>query len=113
MFEPVEIDDILISVIAGALVVLFGALYALGFAFGRLSGSKVVTRAAYGFFALLVVAALVLADALRLTGAWQMVTVVILVGYLAAPHGIWKLCVGTHPEPIAGRAMQVTGEIHE
>ena len=113
MFEPVELNDILISAIAGALVVLFGALYALAFAFGRLNDSKGLTGLAYGFFALLAIAALILADALRLTGFWQLVTAVILAGYLLAPHAIWKLCAGTHPERLAGRAMHATGEIHE
>jgi hypothetical protein len=113
MFEPVEIDDILISVIAGALVVLFGALYALLFAIGRLSGNTSLTRLSYVFFVMLAGAALVLADALHLTGSWQMVTAVILGGYLFAPHGIWKLCVGTHPDRLASGSMQTTGEIHE
>jgi ABC-type glycerol-3-phosphate transport system permease component len=113
MFEPVELNNILISVIAGALVVLFGALYALTFAFGRLTGRIVLTGLAYGFFALLAVAVLILADALRLTGFWQLITAVILGGYLLAPHAIWKLCAGTHPEQPVDRAMQATGEIHE
>lgn len=103
MFEPVELNDILVSVIAGALVVLFGALYALAFALGRLNCSKVLTRLGYGFFVLLTIAALILADKLRLTGFWQMVTVLILAGYLLAPHAIWHLCVGTHPERPPGR----------
>ena len=117
MFEPVEIDDILISVIAGALVVLFGALYALAFALGRLNDSQTLTRVAYGFFVLLAVAALILADALHLTGWWQLITVTILAGYLLAPHGIWKLCAGTHPQRLVAGAMQatgnITGETHE
>jgi hypothetical protein len=113
MFEPVELDDILISVIAGAMVVMFGALYALAFAIGRLSGNKSLARLAYGFYAMLAVAALILADTLHLTGSWQIITVVILAGYLLAPHAIWKLCVGSHPERPTGRSVQVTGEIHE
>jgi len=111
MFEPVELDDILISAMAGAMVVLFGALYALVFALGRLNGSKTLTVLAYTFYALLAVAALVLADKLRLTGIWQTVTAVILTGYLLAPHAIWKLCVGTHPDGPVDR--HATGEIHE
>ena len=113
MFEPVELNDILISVIAGALVVVFGALYALTFAFGRLTGRKILTASAYGFFTLLAIAVLVLADALRLTGLWLLITAVILAGYLLAPHAIWKLCAGTHPEQPVDRAIQATGEIHE
>jgi ABC-type glycerol-3-phosphate transport system permease component len=103
MFEPVEINDILISVMAGALVVMFGALYALAFAIGRLHGSRIIVRLAYLFFAMLVVSALTLAATLHLTGIWQIVTAVILAGYLLAPHAIWKLCVGTHPDRPVGR----------
>jgi ABC-type glycerol-3-phosphate transport system permease component len=113
MFEPVDLNDILISVIAGALVVLFGALYALAFALGRLSGRRDLVCLGYGFFALLVVAALTLADALHLTGIWQVVTAVILAGYLLAPHAIWKLCAGTHPERLKGPVTQAKGDIHE
>jgi hypothetical protein len=113
MFEPVELNDIMISVIAGASVVLFGALYALIFALGRLSGNESLARAAYVFFAMLAVAALVLADTLHLTGFWQLITLVILGGYLFAPHAIWKLCVGTHPERPSSREASASGEIHE
>jgi hypothetical protein len=113
MFVPVDLNDILISVIAGALVVLFGALYALAFAFGRLIPSSLLSRMAYGFFAMLAIAALVLADALHLTGYWQLITFTILGGYLLAPHAIWKLCVGTHPERLPRRTASASGEIDE
>ena len=112
MLEPVELDDILISVIAGALVVMFGALYAMAFAIGRLSGSRFLSYLAFGFFAMLAVAVLVLANALHLTGYWQSITVMMLVGYLLAPYAIWKLCIGTHPERITVREVSVTGELH-
>jgi hypothetical protein len=41
-----------------------------------------------------------LADALHLTGFWISIVVVMLVGYLLAPHGIWLLCVNTHDDKI-------------
>jgi hypothetical protein len=41
------------------------------------------------------------------------VTAVILAGYLLAPHAIWKLCAGTHPERLKGPATQAKGDIHE
>ena len=40
MFEPVELKDLLVAVIAGAMVVLFGALYALTFAMGKLNNKR-------------------------------------------------------------------------
>jgi hypothetical protein len=46
----------------------------------------------------LVVSVLVLAMVANLfaTGFWTFVVVLMLAGYLLAPHAIWHLCVGTH-----------------
>jgi hypothetical protein len=43
-----------------------------------------------------VLATLSLARALDLGGAWRAVVIVMLVGYLLAPHAIWHLSVATH-----------------
>jgi len=96
--EPVGLNDILIAVMAGALVVLFGALYAATFAFGRLYDKAGLVLVAYGFFALLAVCVFVLASALHLTGFWEMLVVVLLVGYLVAPRMIWRLSQATHQQ---------------
>ena len=109
--EPVGLNDLLIAVMAGALVVLFGALYALTFAFGRLYGKVSLVLLAYGFFALLAACVFVLASALHLNGFWEMLVVVLLVGYLVAPRLIWRLSLATHQcdetvstGPAAGRS---------
>jgi hypothetical protein len=115
MFEPVELNNILIAGIAGALVVLFGALYALAFALGRLNRMPWLTGLAYLFFALLTVSVFVLANTLNLNGIWQAVTATLLAGYLMAPHGIWKLCTGTHSgaDESPAPTLHATGENHE
>jgi hypothetical protein len=94
--EPVAVADIMIAVIAGALVVLMGALYALSFAFGRLWQRSSLLILAYGCFGLLALNVLILARTLHLEGRWQAVTIALLLGYLLAPHAIWRLSVGTH-----------------
>jgi hypothetical protein len=45
-----------------------------------------------------VVAVWFLANAAHLlhSSFWSGVVALMLLGYLAAPHGIWHLCVGTH-----------------
>jgi hypothetical protein len=94
--QPVQVADFMIAVVAGALVVLMGALYAVLFAFGRLWAKPLLLTLAYGSFALLTGSVLTLARALNLDGSWQIITVVLLTGYLLAPHAIWRLSVGTH-----------------
>ena len=97
MNEVLQAREIMLATLSGALVVLFGALYAMLFAFARLHHKHLMplAYAAYGLFA---ASALVLANALHMDGFWLLVIVVMLVGYLLAPHGIWHLCVGTHAD---------------
>ena len=96
MYEPVAIQDILVAVIAGALVVLFGALYAFTFALAKLNKKRWLTWMAGISFAGLGASVLVLAQALNMNGHWQIVTATMLIGYLLAPQAIWMLSVGTH-----------------
>jgi hypothetical protein len=96
MFEPVEMQDMMLAAIAGALVVMFGAAYAFVFALSKLNGKRLYSIAAYACFAGLSVCVLVLAKALNMQGFWQIVTATMLLGYLLAPRAIWKLSVGTH-----------------
>lgn len=96
MYEPVELNDFMAAVIAGASVVLFGALYAFGFAMAKLQKKRWIYVAAYGLFAALCASVYVLAISLNLNGYWLSVTVAMLLGYLIAPQAIWKLSVGTH-----------------
>ncbi|PJA33343.1 MAG: hypothetical protein CO187_01705 [Zetaproteobacteria bacterium CG_4_9_14_3_um_filter_53_7] len=98
MIDPVEMQDFFAAFFSGALVIVFGAIYALFLAWGRLRGSRNFVAAAYGVYALLVVAVLVLAKAMHFDGFWNLITVVMLVGYLLAPHGIWLLSRDTHNE---------------
>ena len=96
--EPVLAQHILIAAMAGAMVILFGAFYALAFAWSKTHGKPRLLVWAYLAYALLVASSLVLARALNLDGLWQWVIGVMLSGYLLAPHAIWHLCVGTHAE---------------
>lgn len=94
--EPVVLSDLFTAVIAGALVVLCGALYAATLALARLQGRRGLALIAYAFFAGLAYCVLVLARALHLNGFWELLVGLLLAGYLVAPHLIWKLSVATH-----------------
>jgi len=86
----------MIAVIAGATVILFGALYAFTYAMAKLNKKRSLIALAYCIFAGFTVSVLVLAKALNLNGYWWAVTIAMLLGYLLAPQAIWKLSVGTH-----------------
>jgi hypothetical protein len=96
MFEPVEVQDMMMAAMAGAMVVMFGAAYAFAFALAKLNKDRRLSIVAYGCFAALTVSVLVLAKSLNMTGFWVIVAITMLVGYLLAPQAIWKLSVGTH-----------------
>lgn len=96
MIEPVALEDFFITFFSSALVIVFGALYALLFAWSRVKQIKPLMPWAYAAYGLLVASVLVLASATHLNGYWQTLVALMLFGYLLAPHGIWHLCVGTH-----------------
>ena len=94
--QATAVNGILLATMAGALVVLAGALYAAVFAIGKLFDNPALVKLSYLFYAVLVVAVLVLDRTLGFSGAWQLLVVVMLAGYLFAPQIIWHLCVATH-----------------
>ena len=96
MINPVEMQDFFTAFFSGALVIVFGAVYALLLAWGRLKQSRGFVVAAYGAYALLAAAVFVLSAAMHFDGFWNLITVTMLVGYLLAPHGIWLLSRDTH-----------------
>ena len=89
-------EQILLGAVAGAGIVLSGALYALFFALGRLRRSPLLSRVAWGAYGLLVACTVLLTAVLGLGGPWRWIIAALLVGYLAAPSAIWHLSVATH-----------------
>jgi len=98
MIEPVELQDFFIVFFSGAMVIIAGALYALLFAWSRLQSKPWMMVLAYCSYGILFISVLTLGSAAHLYGYWRWLIVIMLVGYLLAPHGIWKLCVGTHKD---------------
>jgi len=96
MIDPVEMQNFFTAFFSGALVIVFGAVYALLLAWGRLKKSRGFVLAAYACYAALAAAVLVLSETMNFSGFWNVLTVVMLLGYLLAPHGIWLLSRDTH-----------------
>ena len=99
MGEPMGLQELFFGAMAGATVVVAGALYALFFALAKLHQSRLCHIAAWLAYGLLMASTYVLVWALKLDGFWLVVTSVMLLGYLVAPWAIWHLSVGTHGSP--------------
>ena len=96
--EPVALKDFFIAFFSSAVVILAGALYALVFAWSKIKRKPDLMVWAYLSYGVLFWSVLVLARVAHLNGYWGALVVAMAVGYLFAPHGIWRLCVGTHPQ---------------
>lgn len=116
MIEPVHLANFFAVFFSAASVILFGAAYALLFAWSRVKARPGLMPLAYAAYAGLFVSVLVLAFAANLLnhGFWTFIVLLMLVGYLVAPHAIWKLCVGTHDEERAdGADGQVPAKVYQ
>lgn len=98
MTEPVKMADFFITFFSAASVIVFGALYALLFACSRFKKMPRLMPLAYAAYAVLFVSVIELANVANLFGSlfWVCVVILMLAGYLLAPHAIWHLCIGTH-----------------
>lgn len=98
MVEPASLANFFTIFFTSAMVILLGALYALLFAFSRVKGYPRLMPLAYITYAGLFTSVLFLAEAANLFKhpVWTTIVILMLTGYLLAPHAIWHLCVGTH-----------------
>ena len=93
------LQDIFVSTMAGAAVVLTGAFYAMFYALAQLNNHRGALAASVASYLALVVAVAVLIDALHLQGFWLFVAATMLIGYFFAPRAIWRLSVDIHEAP--------------
>ena len=98
MIEPVAPNDFFITFMSAALIVLFGAAYAGFYAWSKLRDKPRLMMWAIICYAFLTGATFLLAQATHLNGEWQILVGLMLFGYLMAPMGIWKLCLGSHDD---------------
>lgn len=100
MIEPVELADFFVTFFSAAMVILCGGLYALLFAYARVKNAPRLMPLAYISYIGLAISAITLANTANLFNSafWTVVVLLMLAGYLLAPHGIWHLCVRTHED---------------
>jgi hypothetical protein len=109
MIEPVALKDFFLTFFSAAMVIMTGGLYALLFAYSRVKSRPGLMPLAYAAYAGLFASVLALAYAANLLnhGFWIGIVLLMLIGYLLAPHAIWHLCVGTHRDEAAAEAEPV------
>jgi hypothetical protein len=97
MIEPVALADFFITFFSAAMIILCGALYALLFAWSRVHARPGLMPWAYASYGALFICVLVLMQAANMNSPfWIAIGILMLVGYLLAPHAIWHLCTATH-----------------
>lgn len=96
MIQPVELQDFLLTFFVSAGIILSGACYALFYAWGRLRHAPRFLNWALLAYAVLAACVLILMRTAHLDGAWSALTLLMLVGYFAAPLAIFRLCHVTH-----------------
>lgn len=98
MIEPVKLADFFITFFSAASVIIFGALYALLFAYSRIKNVPRLMPLAYAAYAALFASVIVLANVANLFGSlfWEFIVLLMLLGYLLVPRIIFQLCVATH-----------------
>lgn len=98
MIETVAPADFIPTFAVSAAIVLFGAAYAALFAYSRIRPWPWLHLAAGLSYAALALSVQLLSRLAHLDGHWRVVAALMLIGYLAAPWAIWKLCVASHGE---------------
>ena len=96
MVDPVDVQRIVLAMLAAGAAVLFGASYAVFLALSRLRDLAALRRFSNLSYLALAVSVLALAWNLQLTGGWLALVVILLAGYYLAPRFIWRLSVATH-----------------
>ena len=100
MVEPVKLGNFFLLFFSAACVILLGAVYAFVFALARIKNLPRLMLLAYLAYAGLCISVLVLGYAANLynDGIWIALIVVMLMGYLLAPHAAFRLCRATHAQ---------------
>ena len=98
MVEPVKLGNFFLLFFSAACVILLGAVYAFMFALARLKNLPRLMPFAYLAYAGLCISVFVLGYTANLysDGIWIALIVVMLIGYLLAPHAAFRLCRATH-----------------
>lgn len=100
MVEPAKLGNFFLLFFSAACVILLGGVYAFMFAFARIRNLPRLMPFAYLAYGGLCASVFVLGYSANLysDGIWIALIVVMLIGYLLAPHAVFRLCAGMHAQ---------------
>ena len=106
MIDPVHLSNFFIVFLTSALILLFGAVYALLFTFAKIKSNRNYFYAAYFSYGALSISIFSLTISANLVKHpfWILVVGLMLLGYFFAPQAIWKLCVATHQSKLTNKS---------
>ena len=96
MMEPVELKDFLTVFFVSAGVILFGAAYAILYAWAEIRQSAGIRQLSHLAYASLLPCIAALAWFAHFQGVWILLAAVMAIGYFWAPRFLMKLCRSTH-----------------
>ena len=96
MIEPVALSNFFLSFFSGAMIILLAALYAVLYAWGKITDKSVLSYWAMFIYVLLLGCVMVFVNVMNLKGYWQIIALLMAIGYWWMPRFILQLCVATH-----------------
>lgn len=90
-----ELDLLRTALVLGVLILLAGC-YGFLYAFGKVTGSRMLRLAGYACYALQCVITLVVVAISPLTAPWKLVVVIGTLGFLVIPPVTWRVVEHTH-----------------
>lgn len=98
MIEPVALADFFMSFFTAALMILTAVVYVSLYAWAEVKHKPLVKYASWFVYAMLIGCVLLFSRIMHLHGYWQILSVLMALGYWWMPRLILRLCVATHEE---------------
>ncbi len=98
MIEPVALSNFFLSFFTAALIILTAAVYVSLYAWAEINNKRPFRYWAWFVYAVLLGCVTVFVHIMNLNGYWQILAVMMALGYWWMPRFILRLCIATHAE---------------
>ncbi len=98
MIEPVALSNFFLSFFAAALIILTATVYVSLYAWAEIKNKQSLRYWAWFVYFLLLGCVTVFVQVMNLNGYWQIIAVMMAIGYWWMPRLILRLCIATHTE---------------
>ena len=88
-----SLNEMILSSVSAGFIVIFAAGYAVFYALSQIKENQGFLYLGYMCFACLIISTIFLINLLNLSGRWEVIMLVMLLGYWAIPKMIWYLSV--------------------